>query len=117
MWPRFRKDSEGTRSVFYCISSGKRPLEVTWSRIDNKPLSPRAQTDSRAISIPNLEKNDEGGYVCTVKNNYGQHTARGTLSVLGRSYKAISKYVVMVIGECATESAYGYLIINGNIHP
>lgn len=85
MWPSLRKDSEGSRSIFYCFSNGKPPLTVTWSRIDNKPLSPRAETDSRKIAISNVEKDDEGGYVCTVKNNYGQHTARGFLSVLGKA--------------------------------
>lgn len=105
MWPSFRKDSEGTRSSFYCLSTGKRPLTVTWSRIDNKPLSPRAQTDSRKIVISRIEKDDEGGYVCTVKNNYGQHTARGTLSVLGK--KCAGFHHTSCVNEGGTEGG-GY---------
>ena len=83
MWPADRTDSEGANTVFYCLTNGRRPFRVTWSRRDGQPLPEYSVVESRRLLIQRVTKKDEGVYQCTVRNSYGIDTAVGMLHVLG----------------------------------
>ena len=37
---------------------------VSWSRSDRRPIPPKATESENKLSIPNLESEDEGTYIC-----------------------------------------------------
>lgn len=82
VWPESLRDSEGGEAVFYCINEGRGPNRVTWSRDGGSSIPKKALVISDRITIPNVSEDDEGFYICTVRNNYGMVTARGELTVL-----------------------------------
>ncbi|XP_077998598.1 basement membrane-specific heparan sulfate proteoglycan core protein-like isoform X2 [Glandiceps talaboti] len=76
-------DSVGATVTFYCGAVGTF-TRVIWARADGLQLSSRAiQLPDNSLQIRNIERSDEGVYVCQASNDYGIGVDEGRLTVLG----------------------------------
>ncbi|XP_070560391.1 basement membrane-specific heparan sulfate proteoglycan core protein-like isoform X2 [Ptychodera flava] len=75
-------DSVGSTITFDCIVTGSYST-LAWVRSDGKRLSIRAvELPDQRLQIKNIQKDDEGVYMCQAINNFGAGLAEGQLTVL-----------------------------------
>ncbi|KAA0707146.1 Basement membrane-specific heparan sulfate proteoglycan core protein [Triplophysa tibetana] len=72
---------QGQRAEFRCTGSGNPTPAVEWTGGPGNRISPRAVIRNGLLTIPSVERSDEGEYICKALNTHGEHTARGVLHV------------------------------------
>ncbi|XP_057175223.1 basement membrane-specific heparan sulfate proteoglycan core protein isoform X6 [Triplophysa rosa] len=72
---------QGQRAEFRCTGTGNPTPAVEWTGGPGKRISPRAVIRNGLLTIPSVERSDEGEYICKALNTHGEHTARGVLHV------------------------------------
>ncbi|CAB1330005.1 unnamed protein product [Coregonus sp. 'balchen'] len=73
---------QGGRAEFRCTVTGNPTPAIEW--IGGGPgnrMSPNAVVRGGVLTIPAVERGDEGEYVCKALNTHGEHTARAVLYV------------------------------------
>jgi len=69
VYPERQNIRQGQEVVFRCRDEGERRLPVKWSRNDNKDL-PYGSTDIRGrLTIPNIQQEQSGVYICAAEGN------------------------------------------------
>ena len=79
--PNQVRTREGATVTIECKVSSTLPTTVTWRRADGSPLSERYSIKDEVLSIRNVQKNDEGTYICVAKNDFGASKATVELAV------------------------------------
>lgn len=74
--------SVGHDSILHCRATGYPTPTITWTRLDRRPLSARANnSNADTIDFTNIQLDDDGEYVCTADNAAGTVTATTSLRV------------------------------------
>ncbi|CAB4004005.1 basement membrane-specific heparan sulfate proteoglycan core -like, partial [Paramuricea clavata] len=80
---------EGDSAEFVCNVKSPRPTQIIWSRRDGKALSKRANVEGNVLRFKNLQKSDQGSYVCTASNDIALRTAKSLLVVRKQQLSAV----------------------------
>jgi hypothetical protein len=77
VYPERQNIRQGQEVVFRCRDESERRLPVKWSRNDNKDL-PYGSTDIRGrLTIPNIQPEQSGVYICAAEgNSFGSRGAQ-----------------------------------------
>uniref|UniRef100_A0A674DDM1 Heparan sulfate proteoglycan 2 n=1 Tax=Salmo trutta TaxID=8032 RepID=A0A674DDM1_SALTR len=70
---------QGGRAEFRCTVTGNPTPAIEW--IGKEGMYPNAVVRGGVLTIPAVERGDEGEYVCKALNTHGEHTARAVLYV------------------------------------
>ena len=76
----------GGDATFRCLVVGSRGQangKVQWQRADGRPLSSRAILVDNTLVFRQVQSTDEGRYICTASNRYGQTNVEAELIVSG----------------------------------
>ena len=86
--PRGKKDAvPGNLVVFTIQATGTEPLNYQWERkIDGNDVERIAGANSSTLTIPRVQKSDEGSYRCTVSNCAGSATSQCAILTLGKNH-------------------------------
>ncbi|KAL1250062.1 hypothetical protein QQF64_021067, partial [Cirrhinus molitorella] len=76
---------QGQRAEFRCTVTGNPNPAVEWIGGPGKRLSSKAVIRNGLLTIPSVDRSDEGEYICKALNTHGEHTARGVLHVQSTS--------------------------------
>ena len=77
--------TDGDKLTLDCTSSGYPTPEITWRRIDGRPLPIRTITHSKGLlSINDVGQLDRGQYQCTSSNPLGNDTRIFTVDITGK---------------------------------
>ncbi|KAL1020675.1 hypothetical protein UPYG_G00003200 [Umbra pygmaea] len=72
----------GGRAEFRCTVTGKPTPAIEWiSGGHGRRMSPNAVVRWGVLTIPAVERGDEGEYLCKAVNPHGEHTARAVLQL------------------------------------
>ena len=76
VYPERQSIRQGQEVVFRCRDEGDQRLPVRWSRPDQRPL-PVGSSDVRGrLTIPNIQPNNSGVYLCSAAGSpYGSRAA------------------------------------------
>ncbi|XP_051735859.1 basement membrane-specific heparan sulfate proteoglycan core protein isoform X14 [Ctenopharyngodon idella] len=72
---------QGQRAEFRCSVTGNPTPAVEWIGGPGKRISSKAVIRNGLLTIPSVDRSDEGEYICKALNTHGEHTARGVLHV------------------------------------
>ncbi|XP_042607365.1 basement membrane-specific heparan sulfate proteoglycan core protein-like isoform X18 [Cyprinus carpio] len=75
---------QGQRAEFRCTVTGNPTPAVEWIGPGNR-ISSKAVIRNGLLTIPSVDRSDEGEYICKALNTHGEHTARGVLHVQSTS--------------------------------
>ncbi|XP_016113250.1 LOW QUALITY PROTEIN: basement membrane-specific heparan sulfate proteoglycan core protein-like [Sinocyclocheilus grahami] len=76
---------QGQRAEFRCTVTGNPTPAVEWIGGPGKRISSKAVIRNGLLTIPSVDRSDEGEYICKALNTHGEHTARGVLHVQSTS--------------------------------
>ncbi|XP_073678802.1 basement membrane-specific heparan sulfate proteoglycan core protein-like [Garra rufa] len=76
---------QGQRAEFRCTVTGNPTPAVEWIGGSGKRISSKAVIRNGLLTIPSVDRSDEGEYICKALNTHGEHTARGVLHVQSTS--------------------------------
>ncbi|KAK7132379.1 hypothetical protein R3I93_018809 [Phoxinus phoxinus] len=76
---------QGQRVEFRCSVTGNPTPAVEWIGGPGKQISSKAVVRNGLLTIPSVDRSDEGEYICKALNTHGEHTARGVLHVQSTS--------------------------------
>uniref|UniRef100_A0A673I3A5 Basement membrane-specific heparan sulfate proteoglycan core protein-like n=1 Tax=Sinocyclocheilus rhinocerous TaxID=307959 RepID=A0A673I3A5_9TELE len=76
---------QGQRAEFRCTVTGNPTPAVEWIVGPGKRISSKAVIRNGLLTIPSVDRSDEGEYICKALNTHGEHTARGVLHVQSTS--------------------------------
>ncbi|XP_067302205.1 basement membrane-specific heparan sulfate proteoglycan core protein isoform X7 [Pseudorasbora parva] len=72
---------QGQRAEFRCSVTGNPTPAVEWIGGPGKRIGSKAVIRNGLLTIPSVDRSDEGEYICKALNTHGEHTARGVLHV------------------------------------
>ncbi|KAG7477685.1 hypothetical protein MATL_G00072180 [Megalops atlanticus] len=72
---------QGQRAEFRCTATGSPTPSVEWTGGQGNPIPPNAIMRGGVLTIPVVERSNEGEYFCKAVNAHGEHTARAVLYV------------------------------------
>ncbi|XDV46077.1 hypothetical protein PO909_014036, partial [Leuciscus waleckii] len=76
---------QGQRVEFRCSVTGNPTPAVEWIGGSGKQISSKAVIRNGLLTIPSVDRSDEGEYFCKALNTHGEHTSRGVLRVQSTS--------------------------------
>ncbi|XP_052450998.1 basement membrane-specific heparan sulfate proteoglycan core protein isoform X27 [Carassius gibelio] len=76
---------QGQRAEFRCTVTGNPTPAVEWIEGPGNRISSKAVIRNGLLTIPSVDRSDEGEYICKALNTHGEHTARGVLHVQSTS--------------------------------
>ncbi|XP_050953192.1 basement membrane-specific heparan sulfate proteoglycan core protein isoform X13 [Labeo rohita] len=76
---------QGQQAEFRCTVTGSPTPAVEWIGGPGKRISSNAVIRNGLLTIPSVDRSDEGEYICKALNTHGEHTARGVLHVQSTS--------------------------------
>ncbi|XP_035236655.1 basement membrane-specific heparan sulfate proteoglycan core protein-like isoform X3 [Anguilla anguilla] len=71
----------GQRAEFRCTATGNPAPAVEWIGGQGNQIPRNAIIRGGVLTIPEVERSDEGEYICKALNTHGEHTARAVLYV------------------------------------
>uniref|UniRef100_A0A8C7HFQ0 Heparan sulfate proteoglycan 2 n=1 Tax=Oncorhynchus kisutch TaxID=8019 RepID=A0A8C7HFQ0_ONCKI len=75
---------QGGHAEFHCTVTGNPTPAIEWIGPSNR-MSPNAVVRGGVLTIPAVERENGGEYVCKALNTHGEHTSRAVLHVSGAS--------------------------------
>ncbi|XP_061114862.1 basement membrane-specific heparan sulfate proteoglycan core protein-like isoform X3 [Conger conger] len=72
---------QGQRAEFRCTTTGSPAPAIEWIGGQGNRISPHAIIRGGVLTIPAVERSDEGEYICKALNTHGEHSARAVLYV------------------------------------
>ncbi|XP_036844476.1 basement membrane-specific heparan sulfate proteoglycan core protein isoform X1 [Oncorhynchus mykiss] len=73
---------QGGRAEFRCTVTGNPTPAIEWfGGGPGNRMSPNAVVHGGVLTIPAVERGDEGEYICKALNTHGEHTARAVLYI------------------------------------
>ncbi|XP_042159694.1 basement membrane-specific heparan sulfate proteoglycan core protein isoform X2 [Oncorhynchus tshawytscha] len=73
---------QGGHAEFHCTVTGNPTPAIKWIGPSNR-MSPNAVVRGGVLTIPAVERENGGEYVCKALNTHGEHTSRAVLHVSG----------------------------------
>ncbi|XP_031659388.1 basement membrane-specific heparan sulfate proteoglycan core protein isoform X14 [Oncorhynchus kisutch] len=73
---------QGGHAEFHCTVTGNPTPAIEWIGPSNR-MSPNAVVRGGVLTIPAVERENGGEYVCKALNTHGEHTSRAVLHVSG----------------------------------
>ncbi|XP_045065410.1 basement membrane-specific heparan sulfate proteoglycan core protein-like isoform X5 [Coregonus clupeaformis] len=75
---------QGGHAEFHCTVTGNPTPAIEWiGKGPGNRMSPNAVVRGGVLTIPAVEREDGGEYICKALNTHGEHTARAVLYVSG----------------------------------
>uniref|UniRef100_A0AAR2JID5 Heparan sulfate proteoglycan 2 n=1 Tax=Pygocentrus nattereri TaxID=42514 RepID=A0AAR2JID5_PYGNA len=78
--PETKEVTVGSTAVFPCIASGYPVPTIAWSKLEGE-LAPKCVQDAHVLTVPDVNHEDAGTYVCTASNKQGKVQAFTKLKV------------------------------------
>ncbi|XP_064861551.1 basement membrane-specific heparan sulfate proteoglycan core protein-like isoform X11 [Oncorhynchus nerka] len=73
---------QGGHAEFHCTVTGNPTPAIEWTGPGNR-MSPNAVVRGGVLTIPAVERENGGEYVCKALNTHGEHTSRAVLHISG----------------------------------
>ncbi|XP_060793461.1 basement membrane-specific heparan sulfate proteoglycan core protein isoform X3 [Neoarius graeffei] len=78
--PDTKEVTVGSTAIFPCIATGYPVPNITWSKLENE-LPPKCVQEAHVLTVPDVNHEDSGTYVCTASNKQGKVQAFTKLNV------------------------------------
>ncbi|KAK2825049.1 hypothetical protein Q7C36_018976 [Tachysurus vachellii] len=94
--PSVLRAQEGTRVEFRCTATGNPAPSIEWTGGPGNRISGSAVIRGGVLTLPPVQRSDEGEYTCRAVNTQGEHTARAFLYVYSSPAGEVVKPTVTI---------------------